>query len=891
MDPPARRNATNMVDRPALPSERVAPLQSFLEQWTTRIRPMKSPEEAFQEKYEGTRALFNDVLRPLESDSEAPDDQDSRLDSLLDYGKQFKELKVQHEAEKQNEEREYQDMLWRQQKSLAFDLLDIFGRFLSDVVVKEWRERAAQLSSASTQPNSIPDRIDSQPTNPTTPPSSNDRQHSPRQAPIIDEPATQNPTNESIPTPPTTEDTIEQGTSSNETQPNESGQSVSTTQQKRRACPPSIDTTRYEKRLRFDDLPDPLTGTRSIEFEQVFQDGNAEVRYVIAPYNEGWYILECKKHKKHFLKSPLNGATRHLGSEAHGGLRTNYPETIRMLGTRVLNCNEELAEMNNRVARRSSYDELGRPESSMTLSATSAPSGNNGPHTRSSDAIPGIDPQPGEIYTTFWKGDRTFYAVLILPWGSFRQLGWDMSLKDTQLMKNVPSCYIYDPEAGLEAVQWASAYKPGGASFAKRKYPVIYFDAEKFAEDCFFDWVAACDLQPFDPHDEGIPFRNTIEEFIACQRPFTENELEEPRSSASNHDNVAGINTTHGNASAMSDPQPTTHTHPAKERFSAPGSGELIVISDDDDEPDERSITQTYQHDKREVKQSPQPSTPERRDHRVTEDDRSHRPQGVMESDQHHSRMGMFNHPSDGNQQGGETNDADSDAQARTGDNNTLSWNSNLMGSAEYLESLNPFDQPSTNNTNTNTLQQSDHTSESVSANIQRDQTAPVPRESARLNNVPSNARLEAYTKTIDDTRVHYRFDPTKGFYPVSIGNTATRNPHPNSPSQQATTSHPTNNNQANTAIAPSPSSQQPATAASQAANGISTEHLQTDQAPLMREANEHAQLARDAMEKYHWVGALSPVKPTAPPAPMVQRGLNDKKSTGRRLDEDTPPR
>ncbi|KAJ4253314.1 hypothetical protein NW762_010469 [Fusarium torreyae] len=830
-----------MDERPALPSERVAALQSFLEQGATGFHPTKSPEEVFQEKYDGARALFNDALHPLESDSEALGDQDSRLDALLHYGKQVKELKAQREAEKQNEEREYQDILWRQQKSLAFDFLDIFGPLLIDVVVKEWHERAAQRLSTSTQPDTIPDRIGSQSTKQTTPPNTNDEHHSPRQVPVTAQPATQTHANEPIPTRPTTEGTVEQGTSSSATQPSESEQSASTTQQKRRASSPSTDTTHYEKRLRFDDLPDPLTGYRSIEFEQVFQNGNAEVRYVIAPYNERWYILECKDHEKHFLKNPISGASKHLRGEAHGGLCMNYRDTIRMLGTRVLNCREELVEMNNRVARRSSYNELGQPESSLTVSATSAPSGNtpttthNGPHTRSSEAIPGIDPQPGDIYTTYWRRHKTFYAVLILPWGSFRQFGWDISLKDTKLMKKIPACYIYDPDAGEEAIQWAPAYKPGGPSFAKRKYPIVYFDKRKFAEKCSLGWVAACNFRHFDPHDERIPFRDTIEDFISFQSEGTGNELEEPHSTL-NQDNVTDLSTAHGDASVMSDLQATTHTHSVKERFSGPGSSELIVISDDDDdddgEPDERSTTQPYQHDEREVKQSPQPSTPERCDHRVT-DDNMYRPQGVMESGQQfHSGAGMFDHSLDENRQGEESNGANIDAQARTGDNNTLSSHSNLVGSAEYLESLNPFGQSSTNIPNTDTLQQSDST---------------------------------------------------------CADNTATRNPHADSPSRQATTSHATDDTQPNNTIAPLPPSQRLASTPLRTAYGILAEQLQAGQAPLMREASEHARLARNAMEKYHWVSTLSPVKPTAPPAPMVQGDSGFAETVTRTPDQNTP--
>ncbi|KAF4966317.1 hypothetical protein FSARC_5989 [Fusarium sarcochroum] len=869
-----------MDDRPVLPSERVAPLQSFLEQWTTQIHPIKSLEEAFQERYHGARALFNNALHPLESDSEAPSDQDTfstRLDALLHYGKQIKELEAQHEAEKQNEEREYQGRLWRQQESLLFDLLDLFGPCLSDDLMKKWRGRAVVLPSTSTQLDTYPDRIDPHPTSQTTPPNPTSRPDLIRQSPITDQPAIRDPTNEPTPNPPNTGDTVEQGTSPNETQHDESEQAVSAAQQKRRASSPPIDSTHPEKRVRSDNLPDPLTEDRSIDFDQVFQNGNAEVRYVIAPFNERWYILECKEHGKHFMKSPIQGANKHLRSDAHGGLRLSHPETIGMLGTRVLNCNEERAEMNNRVARRSSYDQTGQPQSSMASNPTLGQSSNthvtthNGPHTRSSEAIPGIDPQPGEIYTTYWKETKTFYAVVILPWGTFYQFGWSISLKNTALLKNVPTCYIYDPEAGEEAVEWAPAYRPGAPSFAKRKYPVIYFDASEFPERCSVGWVAVSDLRQFDPHDKGLPHRSLVQDFIMSQRTNTQNNVEAAHNSASDQDSTNNLHTPPGDAVAPSGRQPNTHPDSNEAKRSGVGSSQLIVIPDDDSEPDERPITQSYQYP--EKAESPQPSTSERHDHPVTEHDNPDRPQGAMEGDQYNSRTDQPNQPPGWNQQDEKSNTADDDFLTRTDGSIAPPSHSDLMGSAEYLEGLNTPRQPNTGHPNTNTLQQSDITSGyHLSTTVQTDETASVPRVSAPLNKGPANAQLEAYTKTIDETRVHFRFVPAEGCHSGSIGITTDRNSHADQLSQRPTTSHPANGSQPRTTSTSLPSSQHNASIASQAADTTSSERLQASQAPLMREANDHAELARDAMERYHWVNTLSPVKPTVPPGSMARR-------------------
>ena len=49
----------------------------------------------------------------------------------------------------------------------------------------------------------------------------------------------------------------------------------------------------------------PLTEDRIAEFNEVFQNGQAEPKYIIIKYRDYWYILECKEHNMHFQNKPM----------------------------------------------------------------------------------------------------------------------------------------------------------------------------------------------------------------------------------------------------------------------------------------------------------------------------------------------------------------------------------------------------------------------------------------------------------------------------------------------------------------------------------------------------------------------------------------------------------
>ncbi|KAF5725189.1 hypothetical protein FMUND_52 [Fusarium mundagurra] len=487
---------------PGVHSSRVAPIHKIIQQWTPLLHPTKSPEEKYQERHRKAQAHFEVAAASACVQSDA-----ARLDALQSCINQLKELQAEREANKDDEERKYQELYWEQQEALILDLLDTVGPELGDKVCSKWRRRTQLPVNTSV-------RLDASAGSPTeVAPSSS--YFTPNASPVLQSlhPPIPRAQNESTPILPTGVTPRDQEIHT-PSRPLDETQQSSTAQQKRPANTPQGSLPRPPKRPR-SNAPQPrgpLTGDRAIAFDDVYQDGNAATKYIITEHKGFWYILECKKHKLHFMSNnPIHGARRHLTAGTHGHMNANYDETVRQLGTRVLNCDEGKAKLNNLAAQRPTYAQYGRPLSSV--SAGSAHS-NGGPQTRSTQFLTGIDPQPGEVYTTFWKKTKRFFAILVLPWGSFRQFGWDMNLMDNTalLKKNIPVCYDYDPATGT--VQWTENYRPGGKYHHKRKYPIMYIDAPVFPWDCAIGWVGVNEFRAYDPNDEGIPHKDQIDEFI-----------------------------------------------------------------------------------------------------------------------------------------------------------------------------------------------------------------------------------------------------------------------------------------------------------------------------------------------------------------------------------------
>ena len=97
-------------------------------------------------------------------------------------------------------------------------------------------------------------------------------------------------------------------------------------------------------------LPNENGRRRTITFDEVYQGGNAAKKYFIEKGVDGcWYIAECLKHRKMFKSRPLAAGKNHL-KRTHKIVPCDSALVLELLGTEVLNCTAELAELNNRAA-------------------------------------------------------------------------------------------------------------------------------------------------------------------------------------------------------------------------------------------------------------------------------------------------------------------------------------------------------------------------------------------------------------------------------------------------------------------------------------------------------------------------------------------------------------
>ncbi|KAJ4179029.1 hypothetical protein NW755_012767 [Fusarium falciforme] len=519
---------------------------------------IKTPQEIFQDKHAAQRAVIDQELRSLIGlDPES--DVTLTGDRLVRYAGQLKELEQEHASTKDAKDRAFAEEVEERHKKFFASFVQIVGADLAGKWMRELQgkptpvEEDAPMSDDS-DPQPEPSAAREDQVQPPKPPAntrveaSQDREREQeshedmgtsqdKSQPNGEPQANQNttalqqgperwrPPDPSSPRPSQAQSQTDSPSASNQqngtTLQGHSGAQPAGSQRKRPASP-SGSRNEPEKRPRVDD---PLT-QKSIDFDQVFQDGKAEIKYTIARYprkDGNWYILECKEHGQHFTNDPILGAAKHLATAVHGKLPRKHELAVSILGTLVKNCTPTRVEMNNQVAQEAFDQGLGVP---ATIKRPRRPRFDGGtaepravipghPHTRSSQVVSGImNPKAGEIYAAYWKSSRSFYPVLILPWGSFQHIGFKGTLLDTGLLDDTPSCYAADGEAG----EWAEGYEEGGALVSKRQFPVVYFDELKFPEESSVGWVPVADLKHFDSHDMSILQRESVAEFIENQK-------------------------------------------------------------------------------------------------------------------------------------------------------------------------------------------------------------------------------------------------------------------------------------------------------------------------------------------------------------------------------------
>ncbi len=104
--------------------------------------------------------------------------------------------------------------------------------------------------------------------------------------------------------------------------------------------PPPPPQTPHQPRLQAG-APTPRAERRTISFDEVYQDGNAEFKHIIVefpPASQKWYIMKCDEHGVHFGKKPLLGAAKHLHGSQHNNQQKHHTLAVELLGHWVWDC-------------------------------------------------------------------------------------------------------------------------------------------------------------------------------------------------------------------------------------------------------------------------------------------------------------------------------------------------------------------------------------------------------------------------------------------------------------------------------------------------------------------------------------------------------------------------
>ncbi|KAF4342750.1 hypothetical protein FBEOM_3334 [Fusarium beomiforme] len=483
-------------------------MRSFLTKWAATW-PETSPEERYQEHLKDARSALEVAKKQPSSDDDAFD---KNLDNIFQCIAHFQEVKASHETIVKPAEQEFQKAVGEKQESMMFELFDLFETETIERFIADWRQKRSTIvvreqtypGRALATPESTVSRdagagsrhpMTTRKSYPRPPPKpSHETPYAdPRQSLATQAP----PANRrGLATPESTVSRDAGDSSRAPAAPSKRFPSPNATTQ----VPPSKRARANSPRSEF---LKPLTDS-SIEFDEVYQKGNAPLKHQIVEHRGYWYILQCKEHRRTFPKAPIKAACKHLNATSHGNLRLTHDQAIARLGTLVMNCSDDLAQKNNNAVQRALYDNMGQPLSSLSTRRR---------------RLHRLDPRPGEVYCLYWRWAEQdqpgWYAFVVLPWDNCYSFGWDMTLKDTKLLDKIPESCEYNETT--EVVKWKPAYRPGRSHHKSRQYPIIFFDDVNFPWNCASCWADVSLFERYDANDQSknIRFKNQITKFIA----------------------------------------------------------------------------------------------------------------------------------------------------------------------------------------------------------------------------------------------------------------------------------------------------------------------------------------------------------------------------------------
>ncbi|RKL31042.1 hypothetical protein BFJ70_g9787 [Fusarium oxysporum] len=124
-----------------------------------------------------------------------------------------------------------------------------------------------------------------------------------------------------------------------------------------------------------------------------------------------------------------------------------------------------------------------------------------------------VAPVPEQIYLAYCHMSKSWFAVLVL------HIKW---IESYGLHESVPACFHCNDEGHFI---WKQGYEDGGPLISGRQFPVMFFGGASTFEQERYGWVAAKDLQKFDPQGYQaslVPHYDAVLAFIAernCPSP------------------------------------------------------------------------------------------------------------------------------------------------------------------------------------------------------------------------------------------------------------------------------------------------------------------------------------------------------------------------------------
>ncbi|KAI7785683.1 hypothetical protein LA080_006249 [Diaporthe eres] len=254
-------------------------------------------------------------------------------------------------------------------------------------------------------------------------------------------------------------------------------------------------------------------------FDEIYQQGHAETKHMIVEHPKGtdlWYIIRCQECPRNFKNNPLLTAGSHLHSSLHGFQPRDAKHIVENFGISVLDCNAELAEKNNAVARRAFRR---REEEGPRPPDDTAASGSRHGRRGGGDIV---SPTPGQVYLCYWNKAKKSWPVLSLPTANLEAVGVPHTLKGLGLLEKLPPCYRCNTTTNT--LEWEEGFEDGGAKVAQREFPVMFFDdGLEFPAKSDVAWLAAKDLDVFDVESAAasdVPHIRSVRAYLRARAPI-----------------------------------------------------------------------------------------------------------------------------------------------------------------------------------------------------------------------------------------------------------------------------------------------------------------------------------------------------------------------------------